>query len=262
VLRPKEPFQMRTRDYRLYAHPGKGTLSRAVIRRGYWEPFETEVFKRLLIPGALVIDAGANFGHYALTAANAIGPNGRVIAFEPHPETFSMLEANRTLLPFDNLIAIPAGLGSKNGTMEIHTDFSNPGGHSFFDWNLRKGGGGAQAVSILTLDSYLSEREKDRRVEIIKIDVQGFEMEVLRGAAQTIEHDHPTVFCEVTPEALQRAGSSVKELLGFFQSRSYHAAILLNNPDRMQSMEYAEMEAFFSHTSSEYHDVLFSPKFG
>lgn len=99
LLRPRQPFVMRTRDYRLLAHPCKGGLTRAVIRRGYWEALETEIFCGLLRPGGLVIDVGANFGHYALIAANAIGPEGLVVAFEPDPETFALLDANRKLLP-------------------------------------------------------------------------------------------------------------------------------------------------------------------
>ncbi len=148
LLRPRHPFVMRTRDYRLFAHPRKGTLTRAVIRRGYWEPLETEIFRSLLRPGALVIDVGANFGHYALTAANAIGPKGLVIAFEPQPESFALLDANRKLLPQDNLLAVQAGLGAFDGSMEIHTDTANPGGHSFYDWNLRGTAGSSQLVPV------------------------------------------------------------------------------------------------------------------
>ncbi len=259
LLRPRHPFVMRTRDYRLFAHPRKGTLTRAVIRRGYWEPLETEIFRSLLRPGALVIDVGANFGHYALTAANAIGPKGLVIAFEPQPETFALLDANRKLLPQDNLLAVQAGLGAVDGSMEIHTDTANPGGHSFYDWNLRGTAGSSHLVPVQALDSFLSERVHDRAVNVIKIDVQGFEMEVLRGAVRTIERDKPAVLCEVTPEVLHRAGSGVEELLGFFRTLGYRAEVLLTGDGRVQTMDYPELFEFFGRSEAEYHDVLFRP---
>ncbi len=88
LLQPSQPFEMRTRHYRLMAVPARDNLTRAIIRRGHWEPVETRVFTDLLKPGATVVDAGANFGHYALTAANLVGTNGQVIAFEPHLTVF------------------------------------------------------------------------------------------------------------------------------------------------------------------------------
>ncbi len=259
LLRPRHPFIMRTRDYRLFVHPRKGTLTRAVIRRGYWEPLETEIFHSLLRPGALVIDVGANFGHYALTAANAIGPKGLVIAFEPHPETFALLDANRKLLPQDNLLVVQAGLGDFDGTLEIHTDAANPGGHSFYAWNLRGTDGSSHQVPVHSLDSFLSERIHDRAVEVIKIDVQGFEMKVLHGAVRTIERDQPSVLCEVTPEALNRAGSGVEEILGFFRTRGYSAEVLLTDNGSVKLMDYPELVKFFGRSGAEYHDVLFRP---
>jgi FkbM family methyltransferase len=257
LLRPRNPFIMRTRDYRLFAHPRKGTLTRAVIRRGYWEPLETEIFRGLLRSDSLVIDAGANFGHYALTAANMIGPNGLVIAFEPHPDTFALIDANCGLLPHDNFVAIQAGLGAFDGTMELYSDSANPGGHSFYEWNLRGTKEFYQSVQVYSLDSFLSEQGHVRPVDVIKIDVQGFEMEVLRGAARTIERDQPAILCEVTPEALSSAGSSVEELFGFFRTRGYRAEVLLPDDDRIQAMDYLECIEFFGKSEAEYHDILF-----
>ena len=259
LLHPAKPFVMRTRDYRLYAYPRKGTLTRAVIRRGCWEPLETEIFINLLTPGALIIDAGANFGHYSLTAAGKVGANGLVIGFEPHPETYAMLSANRRLLPHENFIAVEAGLGALDGTIDLYTDLGNPGGHSNYEWNRRDRDGNARPVDIVSLDSYLSKRDDDRPVSVIKIDVQGAEMDVLRGAAGTIEGDRPTVLCEVSPDALTGAGSGVEELLGFFSDRDYRAEVIFPETGKTEPMDYPRLLAFFGGSDAEYHDVLFRP---
>ncbi len=257
LFRPGQPFILKTRDYRLYADPRKGTLTRSVIRRGYWEQVETEAFIGLLRPGALVIDAGANFGHYALSAANLVGPDGLVVAFEPHPDAFALLEANRDLLPLDNLVAVPVALGAGDGTKDLHSDLTNKGGASFYSWNVRVVDGAPLPVSVRSLDQYLSESLKDRPVEVIKIDVQGFEMEVLRGAARTIERDHPAVLCEVTPDALSRAGSGVEELLEFFSARRYGASVEQRGEGRFQALGWRELANFIAQSDAEYHDVLF-----
>ena len=127
LLSPNEPFIMRTRDYRLYADPRRDTLTRAVIRRGFWERLQTEAFIGFLAPGALVIDAGANFGHYALTAARFVGRDGLVIAFEPHARTFDLLARNVDLQPHGNVVAERAGLGAEETTLPLTTDFGMSG---------------------------------------------------------------------------------------------------------------------------------------
>lgn len=257
LLAPREPFVMRTRDYRLFAYPQKGTLTRALVRRGGWEPLQTNIFRSLLAPGDLAIDAGANFGHYALTAAKAVGPGGQVIAFEPHPETFALLEANCGLLPDANVLAVQAGLGGEDGTLELYTDSANPGGHSYYDWNLRSEAGQSHAARVYSLDSFLSRQMGDRAVSVIKIDVQGFEAKVLDGAVGIIERDRPAVFCEVTPGALKQAGSSVDEVLGFFRDRGYSAKILIDGEGFPQAIAYPDLLELFAATDAEYHDILF-----
>jgi FkbM family methyltransferase len=125
--------------------------------RGHWEPLETKVFIDLLTPGATVVDAGANFGHYALTAANIVGSDGQVIAFEPHPGTYDLLAANAALLATDNLTTIQAGLSDKNGKITLYADAANPGGHSFFEWNVRRSDGDKKTVPAYSLDAFIKK---------------------------------------------------------------------------------------------------------
>jgi FkbM family methyltransferase len=259
TLRPSAPFVMRTRDYRLTAYPGRKNLTHAVIRRGYWEPGCTEAFRSLLRPGALVVDAGANFGHYALTAASVVGKEGLVYAFEPHPGTFALLEQNCALQGRNNLVAVQAGLAARDGEMDIYTDSGNHGGHSFFDWNLRGEVGGSDRVPTHALDSFLAGHAPGRRLDAMKIDVQGYEMEVLRGAALTISRDRPAVLCEVTPAALRAAGSGTDELVSFFAALGYRAEVLADTPGGALTLDLASLADFLAATTAEYHDVLFRP---
>lgn len=259
LIQPTEPFEMRTRHYRLMAVPGRDNLTRAIIRRGHWEPLETKVFIDLLNPGSTVVDAGANFGHYALTAANRVGPTGTIIAFEPHPATYDLLKANTALLPINNLSPVQAGLGVQSGEITLFADAGNPGGHSFFDWNIRRSDGNKITVPVYSLDHFLTQRYPDRKLDVLKMDVQGFEMQLLIGARQTIAKDRPHVLCEVTPDALRRAGSSHEELLRFFENLNYRATTIVSETGKLVSSGFEELSDALTNTDAEYFDVLFEP---
>jgi len=259
VIGPRAPFEMRTEHYSVIAHPGRETLTRALIRRGYWEKLETQVFIALLIPGAMVVDAGANFGHYALTAANRVGASGLVFAFEPHAATFALLNQNAALQPHRNLLPIQAGLGAEEGRLPIFADDGNPGGHSFLDWNRREGTGGSETVPVYRLDTILEEQAPGRQLSVLKIDVQGFEMDVLNGAEKTISRDKPSVLCEVTPGVLARTAGGYRVLLSFFEDRAYKATILLSDEDRLEPMAFDALARLLDETEKEYLDVLFTP---
>jgi FkbM family methyltransferase len=256
ALGPTASFVMRTPYYRLRVHPRRGTLTRAIIRRGNWEAAETRAFAAAIAPGDFVVDAGANFGHYALVAAAIAGPAGLVVAFEPHPAVFPLLADNVGLQDHGNIVAEPAGLAEVRGTLEITTDLGNPGGHSFIASNVRSGGGGI-VVPLRGLDEYLADQGlAERRLALLKIDVQGFEMRVLRGAAATIDRHRPVVFCEVTPDALRAAGDSHQALLDFFATRGY-AAQAIGHGDG--PIPFADLAGLLETSGREYWDVLFVP---
>lgn len=259
LLKPTEPFEMHIQHYRLMAVPSRKNLTRAIIRRGYWEPLETKVFIDLLKPGAMVVDAGANFGHYALTAANIVGSEGHVIAFEPHPETYDLLKVNAALLSTSNLHTIQAGLDNQNGELTLYADAGNPGGHSFFEWNIRQSKGVKTIVPVYALDKFLEQEIPGKRLDVLKMDVQGFEMNLLKGAIYTITSHKPSVLCEVTPNALKRAGSSHTELITFFDDLGYQMAIIDSVAGQLIATSAEELGMALTNTDAEYFDVLFTP---
>jgi FkbM family methyltransferase len=257
LFQPSQPFEMRTQHYRLMADPTRDNLTRAIIRRGHWEPLETKVFIDLLKPGATVVDAGANFGHYALTAANIIGSDGLVIAFEPHPQTYGLLAASAALLSQDNLMLIQAGLGESSGEITLYADAANPGGHSFFEWNVRRSDGNKETVPVYSLDAFLKKELPGKRLDVLKMDVQGFEMNLLNGAQETIANHRPSVLCEVTPEALLRGGSSHQELLKFFKDLNYRMTIIDSATAKLIPTNFEALVTALTDTDAEYFDVLF-----
>ena len=130
-----------------------------------------------LRPGAIFVDAGANIGTYALPAARLVGPTGRVIAFEAHPRTFGYLERNVAANAASCVTALNRALGEEPGEIEMGFKAANPG-----ETHVRAGASaGGVRVPMTTLDDAMAELGLPR-MDYLKIDVEGFELPVLRGA--------------------------------------------------------------------------------
>jgi len=265
AVRPAKPFVMRTPHYRVLAHPKKGTLTRSIIIRGRWEPAETRAFARFLRPGAFVIDAGANFGHYALLSANAVGEQGLVVAFEPDPATFALLASNAGLLSAANLVVEQAGLSDQTGSIALAVDARNPGGHSFARENVDTFGHSVD-VPVFRLDDFVVERGMNRRVDLVKIDVQGFEWKMICGAQETLKRDRPVVFCEVSPSMMAAVDDDFHVLLRFFEELGYDVAAVDVDGKDVCSITYqtaarmlADPGSVHGDPTRQHLDLIFSP---
>lgn len=254
AIGPKKPFVMKTPHYRLVAHPVKGTLTRAVIRRGAWERELTDVFVRYVKPGAMMVDAGANFGHFALVASRLAGPGGLIFAFEPDPKTFALLTENIALLDHANVAAVAAGLSDKPGELALCEDAGNPGGHSFATENVRAAGASTR-VPVHMLDEFLARHAPGRRLDLLKIDVQGFEAKLIAGAKATIARDHPTIFCEVSPDLMRNVGDDFALLLRYFEGEGYR--VLNTSLEGAPEVTFAQAESYLRGSGKDHADLVF-----
>ena len=148
-------------------------------------------------PGDTVLDIGANIGVTAVISGVLVGP-GRVVAIEPVPETFQHLGANIAASGLDNIICVQAAIGAQEGTVELVT---RSGSHfaafvGYEDVLDRYAGYAAFPARVVTVDR-LVEEQGLHRVDVMKIDVEGYELEVLRGASSTLSTNQPVVFLEV-----------------------------------------------------------------
>src|SRR5262249_18542532 len=128
-------------------------------------------FRRVLRPGDTVVDVGANVGTLTLTAAALVGPEGRVWAIEPHPRPLRYLCANVALNGFANVRTVHAAAGESDGLLRL-TD------SRLDDQNRVSADGPGVSVPVRRLDDVVPEGP----VRLLKIDVEGFELFVLRGA--------------------------------------------------------------------------------
>lgn len=176
----------------------------------------------LLRPGDTCVDIGANVGHFAALAAHLVGPSGRVLAFEPNPDCFARLEWLQRENALAQLELFPVALGDRPDRAALHL----LGGDTILG-TLAPGTAPAEErrgtveVAVEQGDTVLGPRLPEEA--LIKIDVEGYEMQVLRGLAATIAARRPRLIVEMSAENLARAGSGCAELAEFLRAHGYRA---------------------------------------
>ncbi|MEZ4883220.1 MAG: FkbM family methyltransferase [Chitinophagales bacterium] len=177
----------------------------------------------LVEEGNYVIDVGANIGAVSLPFAKIVGKEGKVISLEPHPVTHQKLLNNLSLNDFPQLIPLQKGLGDTTTTFTISTiDAHNPGRNRILPENQNDEYEILEnhEIEVDTLDKVVADLNL-QRVDLIKIDVEGFEMKVLEGGKFVLEELSPHLFIELDDSHLQAQGSSAKELVAFLEGFKY-----------------------------------------
>jgi len=169
---------------------------------------EIEFLKTSLPSGAVFLDVGANRGVFSLLAADLI-PHSRVFAFEPHPTTFKWLEQNLDQTGKNCFTTLNLAISDSTGEVQFSS-----GNASATNRIVRDDNAGVPAILVpaITLDQFIGVQHLGQ-VDLLKIDVEGFEPNVLRGAAQAIQKGViKRIYLEVCPGNLKAVGSSVEEL--------------------------------------------------
>ena len=163
-----------------------------------FETRELEFAERFLQPGMTVLDIGANQGLYTLLASQRVGSRGRVFAFEPSPRERRALRLNVLVNLCRNVTIESAALGNEEGYSELYlVDGPETGCNSLRPPVLMEGSSRPVRVPITRLDRWLCEH-KIERVDFIKLDVEGAELSVLRGATDLLNRNpRPVILAEV-----------------------------------------------------------------
>lgn len=200
-----------SRQLRLVLHDARDrVVSRRIRREGIWEPYETALLRAFLKPGDVFVDVGANIGYFTVIAADAVGAQGRVFAFEPDPDNYRLLRHNARLNDLEHRIeAICAGLSDQAGEGILYLSEDNLGDHRIF-----AGGDGRHSVPVRLHRGcdFLASRP---RLDLVKIDTQGAEYRVIAGLLPLFSSlpQPPRILVELTPFDLRRAGASGRALI-------------------------------------------------
>lgn len=161
-----------------------------------WEPFMIDIFKTYIKENTYALDIGANIGAHTVVISKLF-PNNKIIAFEPVKWEFNILEMNLKLNNIINCQTYNVGLGSKSHHMYTSDNvmrIEKSSNFGAFTLKERKESDLCEIVDIVTLDSY-----KLNNISFMKIDVETHEIEVLKGALETIKLCKPTMIIEIDP---------------------------------------------------------------
>ncbi len=192
-----------------------GSYSRHILR----------VMDALLDPGMTVVDVGANLGEITLAAARRVGPTGRVLAFEPVDDIADRLDRNVAMNDLYQVTVHRQGLSDHDGAAELYTsprpfhDRTHHEGLSSLYADAERDSP-VQSIQLTTLDAVCAEQHVDR-VDLLKIDVEGAELAVLRGATHTIETQRPWIVVEVNRGTSRSAAVRPEDILDLLAGQGY-----------------------------------------
>lgn len=210
VLRATHPAVMAVDGHRVRVDAGDDL---GLARGAPYEPLLEDVLRRHVPSGGTVVDGGAHIGYFTLVCARAAGPSGRVIAFEPAPATFALLEENVRVNGYTNVTLVPGALSDASGTARLHLSPENTGDHRIGEADGQRD---ALTISTHALDDVLPD---GTQVDVVKLDVQGAEPLVLRGAARVLtENPGLVLMLEWAPFVLP-AETSEREVLEMLFAR-------------------------------------------
>jgi FkbM family methyltransferase len=197
--------------------------------KAYADHPERELLRKILPAGAVVVDAGANIGIYSEFLSRCVGPTGVVHSFEPSPDNFTRLRQATRKLPNVRLCA--AVVGERSGeTMLYVSDNLNVDHRSYAsEGNVRR----AVQVGMVALDDYFKSGE---RVDLLKLDIQGYELHALQGAKRIItENEEIKLLLELWPYGLKQAGTNWGELIEML--KGFAMSIMLVQADGLIPFE-------------------------
>jgi FkbM family methyltransferase len=192
-----------------------------VFTTGQHEPAETRLVQRLLRPGEFALDVGANHGWFAIAMASRVGRTGMVWAVEPLRQVAEVLNINLRLNPQLPLRVIELALGETRRIAQIHAFAGLPHGHASLS-TLGRSDFVSHSVEVTTLDDIV--QSADAAPTVVKIDVEGSELDVLRGARETLSaEDAPLLLVEINYETAAAFGHRPRDLVDYVESTGSYA---------------------------------------
>jgi FkbM family methyltransferase len=202
--------------------PGDHGISRELSVYQMHEPLATQLVKQLLKPGMNVVDIGGNLGYYALLEAQMVGDAGRVIAIEPVAANFAQLSKNVEANGYRNILLHNVAIGASNGTAPMYLS-KKSNWHSLHPvpWETQE-----IKVRVSTLDALLAQHNL-LSVDLIRMDLEGYEVEVIQGMTETVKNYSPRLLVELHPHVV--GAEAILSYLRHLKALGYELDWVLDN---------------------------------
>ncbi len=189
---------------------------------GAYEPFFAHEWRKAITPNMTIVDIGANIGYYTIIASAHV-KEGRVIAYEPEPVNVSFLKQSIAFNNCTNITLIESGLGDTDESRDLYLDSDNKGKHTLLPGEQK--GAVKIRIPLTTLDHSL-DTLGITRVDLIKMDIEGWEVKALRGMRETLRRDHPILFFEYAPNRIRETGEDPLLIFETLRQEGYDFAVI------------------------------------
>jgi FkbM family methyltransferase len=242
-------------NFPFYIHKeGDNHVSKTLLEQGIWEAYETEIFLACLQQDYKVLDIGANIGYYAVLAGLYLDDKAQVLAYEPNPENFALLDNNIKINNCSNVQAFQLALSNIDNDGFLFLSADNFGDHQIYDNNQDR-----RKQPILLVNGDTHTQQFLNQVNLIKIDTQGAEWQVLQGIKQLIKKSLPQLqmILEFSPNSLRLAGSKPDDLLQYIFSLKLPIAMIDHINHQLIPTSFEEMKAWSDATKPDINDLGF-----
>jgi FkbM family methyltransferase len=216
------PLLVEAETFKIYVAPSGSPVASPIIEGRPYEPHVVAAIRRLLKPGMVFVDVGASIGYLSLVAAHEVGKEGKVICFEPDLYNCKLLYLSAKANGFANVEIYPFAIADTSRNV-IFDSMQGNGVISDFDVNLESTPM-RFVVRAMSLDQVLRDEES---IHLLKMDVEGAEYMVLRGAANMLKQHRPVIISEFSPAGLRNvSGVSGEEFLRLLVDDGYNLSVL------------------------------------
>jgi FkbM family methyltransferase len=229
---------VRLPGFSLFASIEDLAVGQHILNTNSYDPGIGIVLNRHVKPGMTIVDIGANIGYFTMLMAAAVTSTGRVIAVEPNPDNTRLLEASRRVNGFDWVTVFQVAAGRGTGLLALNVSYSNG-----MTVELPEDSSAVLAsrmVPCFALDMILPQ---DRHIDLLKIDIEGAELNALIGLADTIDRDRPIIVSEFSPGTLPGISHCTgPEYLQYLLNRGYRIGVI-GRKDGSEAMVGSDVDA-------------------
>lgn len=221
-------------------------LSRQIEMLGTYstESFETKVLNKYLKKKQTVMDIGANIGFYSMLARSVVGPKGRIYSFEASKVNAELVKKTAQENFFENITVVNVAISNIVGTGFLYVSPYYNSEHSLFDYHYSSGKTSSDRISVVleTVDNFFKKNEYESKVDLIKMDIEGSEVNALDGMTQTInDNTNLVLVTEFWPQGIKNSGAEPKEFLERLDSLGFRIHHIDEHQSRLYPVTTSEM---------------------
>ncbi len=231
------PFFINIKGVKVYFNSLDRMLATFLWKFGLLEGYEMNLFQSLLKEGDVMLDIGANMGVYSLISSPKIGKSGKVIAFEPDIDNYTIFKKSITANQFKNVMVYPYAVSNKNEKIYFEKNTFNSGNHQI---RKEKTANFQTSIDAVMLDDFLRNEQK---IDIIKIDIQGAEFFAFEGMKELIARfPKLIIFSEYWVKGLRDMGVNPHEYIDLLKSLNFNIYRINSKKSCIEKLDYEHIK--------------------